>query len=116
MCEQQMLMDHRLPATSDHAVTIPGSRRAARLLRPLLGLLTLLLLAVVPAAAQHVVAGRVTATGTGEALSGVQIVVQGTATTTLTDADGRYRLTAPSGSSNIVFSRLGYGAQTVQIA
>ena len=75
----------------------------------------MLLLAAVPAAAQHVITGRVSAAGTDEGLSGVQVTVQGTAVGTLTDTQGRYRLNAPSASGVLNFSRLGYGAQQVSI-
>lgn len=77
--------------------------------------LVLLLAAAIPAAAQHVVSGRVTAAGTGEGLSGVQVTVQGTGVGTLTDAEGRYQLNAPSATGTLNFSRLGYGAMQVQI-
>lgn len=114
MSKTTMGMDQGLPRSPARlgrfrgAVLFPGSGI-------LLGLIALLLVSAVPAAAQHVVSGRVTAAGTAEGLSGVQVTVQGTAVGTLSDAEGRYRLNAPSGTGVLNFSRLGYGVQQVSI-
>jgi TonB-linked SusC/RagA family outer membrane protein len=81
----------------------------------LLFALVLLVLQASAAAAQHTLTGRVTAAGTGEGLAGVQVSVQGTGIGTLTGTDGRYRLTAPSGTAVVAFSRLGYAGQQVAI-
>ena len=43
----------------------------------------------------------------GEALPGVNIVIQGTSTGTVTDANGKYALTIPSGEINLVFTFVG---------
>ncbi len=50
----------------------------------------LISLAAAPAWSQGTLAGRVTETGTGIALPGVNILVEGTTRGTATDADGRY--------------------------
>ncbi|HEV2121320.1 MAG TPA: TonB-dependent receptor plug domain-containing protein, partial [Chloroflexota bacterium] len=81
--------------------------------RTILSLLGLLLLFAVPATAQHRITGRVTEEGSGAPLSGVQISVQGTGVGTLTDADGRYTLVAPTSSGVLVFNRIGYAALRV---
>jgi len=78
-----------------------------------LPVLTLLLLYVTPAQAQHQVSGRVTKAASGEPISGVHVAVRGTAISGLTDPDGRYTLTAPSSSGVLVFSLIGYARQAV---
>jgi TonB-linked SusC/RagA family outer membrane protein len=80
-------------------------------------LCAVLALAAVPSVAsaqsQGTVSGRVTAQETGSALSGVQVRVQGTARSTVTDADGQYRLTAvPTGSRTITASSIGRESAT----
>lgn len=59
---------------------------------------------------QQVVTGRVTDAQTGEALPGVNIVVDGTTTGTSTAADGTYELSVPSLSATLRFSFIGYQA------
>src|SRR5829696_1580323 len=60
------------------------------------------------------VSGRVTGQD-GQALAGVSVTVKGTSIGTATDNDGRYSLTAPDGSTTLVFSYVGYQAQEVAI-
>lgn len=64
--------------------------------------------------AQTTVSGTVTAPEEG-ALPGVNVLVQGTSTGTVTDLDGNYRLTVPEGSDVLVFSSIGYVAQETSI-
>jgi iron complex outermembrane receptor protein len=64
--------------------------------------------------AQTTVTGTVTAAEEG-ALPGVNVLVKGTTTGTVTDLDGNYRLTVPEGSEALVFSSIGYQNQEVQI-
>ncbi|GAB3271761.1 TonB-dependent receptor [Larkinella harenae] len=52
---------------------------------------------------------------TNEGLPGVSVVLKGTTTGTVTDVDGRFSLTVPSGSSTLVFSYIGYTRQEVAI-
>jgi TonB-linked SusC/RagA family outer membrane protein len=56
---------------------------------------------------QHGVTGIVTDADTGEPLPGVNIMIQGTTTGTVTDVNGRYSLTAEENAS-LVFSFVGY--------
>jgi TonB-linked SusC/RagA family outer membrane protein len=78
--------------------------------------LALLLASVASVQAQQQrITGRVTATGTGDPLPGVQIVVQGTKVGVVTNGDGRYLLTAPSGTSTLVFTLLGYSTKSIPI-
>lgn len=59
------------------------------------------------AAAQRTISGTVT-DGQGEPLIGVNIVVQGTVTGTVSDLDGNYELTVPEGYNTLIYSYTGY--------
>ncbi|MEX2641311.1 MAG: TonB-dependent receptor [Balneolales bacterium] len=61
------------------------------------------------------VSGLVTDANTGEALPGVNILVQGTTTGTATDVDGRFQMIVPSLESTLIFSYIGYVRQEVGI-
>jgi TonB-linked SusC/RagA family outer membrane protein len=54
------------------------------------------------------VTGQVTATGTGQPITGVQVQVKGTTIGTLTDASGRYSIRVPAGRTDLTFSFIGY--------
>lgn len=58
--------------------------------------------------------GTVTNAQTGDALPGVNIVIEGTTTGTTTDMDGSYSIEAPADAS-LRFSFVGYVDQTVEI-
>ncbi|OIN59582.1 SusC/RagA family TonB-linked outer membrane protein [Arsenicibacter rosenii] len=60
------------------------------------------------------VTGRVTAPN-GEKLPGVSIIVQGTTTGTITDADGKFTLSVPNLKSSLTASFIGYATQSVAI-
>jgi TonB-linked SusC/RagA family outer membrane protein len=64
---------------------------------------------------QLTVRGEVTDSRTGETLPGVNIVVQGTLTGTISDANGNYSINVPSANSTLVFSYIGYAALSVQV-
>lgn len=51
----------------------------------------------------------------GEPLIGASIAVPGTGTGTITDFDGNYSLAVPMGSDRLMFSYIGYTAQTLTI-
>jgi TonB-linked SusC/RagA family outer membrane protein len=51
----------------------------------------------------------------GEPLAGVSISIRGTTTGVITDADGRYSITAPSAASVLVFTYIGYATQEVTV-
>ncbi|WP_016778700.1 TonB-dependent receptor plug domain-containing protein [Anaerophaga thermohalophila] len=51
---------------------------------------------------------------TGQPLPGVNIVVEGTSTGTITDVDGNYSLEAPSDGA-LEFNFIGFASQTIQI-
>ncbi|HAD13819.1 MAG TPA: SusC/RagA family TonB-linked outer membrane protein [Saprospirales bacterium] len=79
-------------------------------------LLTTLALVVVGfgvALAQRTVTGTVT--GDGEALIGASVAVKGAAAGARTDADGKYSVKVPSGSTTLVFSYTGYATQEITL-
>lgn len=51
----------------------------------------------------------------GETLPGVNILVEGTSTGTITDIDGKYSISAPA-EGNLVFSFIGYKSQSIPIS
>jgi TonB-dependent starch-binding outer membrane protein SusC len=57
------------------------------------------------------VSGKVTAADNSQGLPGVNVVVKGTTTGTVTDSDGNYKITVPSGESVLVFSFIGYDTE-----
>lgn len=54
------------------------------------------------------ITGRVTAAETNSPLPGVTVAVKGTSSGTVTDQDGRYKLTVNNGQGTLVFSFIGY--------
>jgi|SRR5690606_28884146 len=62
---------------------------------------------------QSMISGTVTSDA-GEAIPGVNIVVQGTTNGTTTDIEGRYSLDAP-GDAILIFSSIGYTTQEVPV-
>ena len=54
------------------------------------------------------VSGRVTDSFTNDALAGVNVIVKGTVTGTITDIDGYYNVQVPDGSTALVFSFIGF--------
>src|SRR5690606_2470728 len=65
-------------------------------------------------AAQQTIQGTVTSSETLEPLSGVLVSVQGGAAGVLTNAQGRYSITAPE-NATLTFSRIGYEVQNVAV-
>lgn len=82
-------------------------------LRTSLGLGVILLLFSNATWAQQV-SGKVSADD-GEALPGVNVIVDGTSGGTTTDADGRYVLNVGSGDVTLVFSFIGYATQRISV-
>ncbi len=64
---------------------------------------------------QRSVSGRVVDQENNEGLPGVNVIVKGTTTGTVTDIDGRFSLAVPSAESVLVFSSIGYVAQEVVV-
>jgi len=61
------------------------------------------------------VSGIVTSQENGELLPGVNILVKGTTTGTVTDMDGAYTLTVQDENATLVFSFIGYATQEVPL-
>lgn len=66
--------------------------------------------------AQVSVTGKITDIVTDEPIPGVNVVVKGTTTGTITDAEGNYALTVPDNANTIVFSSVGYTREEISIA
>ena len=66
-------------------------------------------------AQEAVVSGRVTDAEDGTGLPGVNVVLQGTTTGTVTDVDGNYSLSVPSPQGTLVFTFVGMATQEVPI-
>lgn len=66
-------------------------------------------------AQQVTVKGTVTDVNTGEALPGVNIIIQGTQTGVITDMDGNYQIRVNSSNEVLVFSFVGYLTENVPI-
>lgn len=67
------------------------------------------------AIAQQQVSGTVTDYTSGEALPGVNILIQGTTTGTITDMSGNFSLSVPSSDAVLVFSFIGYETEEVTV-
>lgn len=65
-------------------------------------------------AQETVVSGKVTSDEDGSALPGVNVLVKGTTTGTITDFDGNYKITVPNGSE-LLFSFIGFLTEEVQV-
>ncbi len=79
-----------------------------------LTLIVAVLLFTMSAFAQRVITGSVT-DQSGETLISVNVVVKGTTTGTITDLDGKYKITVPDGSNTLVFSYTGFTTQEVAL-
>lgn len=82
--------------------------------RFLLSLSMLFLVAIWSHAQQRTVSGKV-ADPSGQGLPGVNILVKGTSTGTISDIDGNYRIDIPGNNATLVFTFLGYESQEVQV-
>ena len=61
------------------------------------------------------VSGKVTDASTGETIPGVNIIVQGTTTGTVSDMDGMYSINVQSPNAVLVFSFIGYLKQEIAV-
>ncbi len=75
---------------------------------------SLMLLTGVLYAQDKVVTGSVSSDAEG-ALPGVNVLLKGTSTGTVTDLDGNYRLSVPEAGGTLVFTSIGYASQEVEI-
>src|SRR5690606_28344622 len=67
------------------------------------------------AVAQQQVSGTVTDFSNGEALPGVNILVQNTTNGTISDIDGNFSLQVPGPDAVLVFSFIGYESHEVTV-
>ncbi len=65
--------------------------------------------------AQNTISGKVTDSETGDALPGVNVLVKGTTTGTVTNVEGSYSLSVPASAETLVFSSVGYTSTEVPI-
>jgi len=68
-----------------------------------------------PKAQQLRVSGTVTSLMTGEALTGVNVLVKGKGVGTITDREGKYSVEVPSDNAILVFSFIGYTTEEVEL-
>lgn len=61
------------------------------------------------------ITGTVTAVEDGSALPGINVVLKGTATGTVTDAKGKYSIQVPTSGGTLVFSFIGLKTQEIKI-
>src|SRR5258706_12025790 len=93
-------------------------RKKARLfpdVRVVLLVLLVGLMTATSARAQLSVTGRITSGEDQNPIPGVNVLVKGTTTGTITDADGRYRLNVNSAEDVLVFSFVGFVSQEVVV-
>jgi TonB-linked SusC/RagA family outer membrane protein len=67
-------------------------------------------------AQERSVTGKVTAEGDGSPLPGVNVVLKGSTTGTVTDAEGSYKLSLPQEGGTLVFSFIGLRTQEILVA
>ncbi|MBN2520083.1 MAG: TonB-dependent receptor [Bacteroidales bacterium] len=61
------------------------------------------------------VKGKVTSASDGMVLPGVNVLITGTTTGTVTDVDGNYALEVPGTEAELLFSYVGYVSQTIKV-
>ena len=89
-------------------------RRIYRISRKFLFLLTMLY-GITMQAQDVTVSGTVVSADDSMGLPGVNVVVKGTTTGTVTDFDGNYSIVAPSANSTLVFTYIGFTTQEIPI-
>lgn len=82
-----------------------------KLLALRLCLLLAAMMAPLAAAAQGVVTGRVSDAADRQPIPGVSVLVKGTQTGTITDADGNFTISLAEPGQTLVFSFIGYATQ-----
>jgi TonB-dependent starch-binding outer membrane protein SusC len=81
----------------------------------LLCIFPLLVTSLSVVAQERTITGKVTSADDASALPGVNVVVKGTNTGTVSDVNGTYRLTVPTSGTTLVFSFIGFKVQEVEI-
>ncbi|NOS91489.1 MAG: SusC/RagA family TonB-linked outer membrane protein, partial [Cyclobacteriaceae bacterium] len=77
--------------------------------------LFLALITSVAWAQERTVTGKVTSADDGSGLPGVNVILKGTTTGTVTDVEGNFSISVPSSGGSLDFSFVGYVTQTVDI-
>lgn len=70
---------------------------------------------IVALAQSRIVSGKVTGADDGQPIPGVNVVVQGTNKGTATDMSGKYSVEMGAGENALVFTFVGYKAQTIEV-
>ena len=65
--------------------------------------------------AQSTVSGTVTDSDDGSAIPGVNVLVKGTSTGTVTDVEGQFNVTVSGDNPTLVFSSIGYATQEIAV-
>lgn len=65
--------------------------------------------------AQRTITGTITDATSGEGLISASVLVEGTTVGTVTDAEGKYSITMPEGTTVLVFSYTGYTTQKIPV-
>lgn len=84
-------------------------------MKHLLSMLALMLLLITPVLAQKTISGRVTSAEDNTTIPGVNIVVKGTTSGTVTDIDGKYSIVIPTNGNTLIFSAVGMKMKEVTI-
>lgn len=66
-------------------------------------------------AQQRAVRGKVTSAEDGGAIPGVNVIIQGTTTGTVTDMQGEYQINVPQNADSLSFSSIGFETQVVEV-
>ena len=66
-------------------------------------------------AQDRTITGSVTSEEDGGALPGVNVIIKGSTTGTVTDIEGNYRINFPSSASTLIFSFIGYQSREVEV-
>ena len=84
---------------------------------PLFALALAAFVAVAGAAAQQrQITGQITSSATREPMAGVNVTVTGTAFAAVSNADGRYAISAPAGAVTLVFRHIAFKRREVTVA
>ncbi|MTI21150.1 TonB-dependent receptor [Fulvivirga sp. RKSG066] len=67
-------------------------------------------------AQERTVSGVVKEADSGEPLVGANVIIEGTTTGTVTDLNGNFKLSVPSGNATLVVSFIGYQEQSISVA
>ena len=66
-------------------------------------------------AQERSVSGKITSASDGSGIPGANVLLKGTTTGSVTDVDGNYSLSIPSGAGTLVVSFIGYTTQEIEI-